>query len=103
MELCESSGGAFPVGAARRRISRHGARRLFVDSGDGARSVKGINFSGSRIGGTLAMPGVAWLIQQLGWHKFFFVLMIVGFVWAAFWGCGFAMSRRITRNVPGGT
>ncbi len=47
--------------------------------------VKGINFSGSRIGAALAMPGVAWLIHQIGWHKAFLVLMLVGFGWAAFW------------------
>jgi len=47
--------------------------------------VKGINFSGSRIGAALAMPGVAWLIHQVGWHKAFLVLMVVGFAWAAFW------------------
>ena len=47
--------------------------------------VKGINFSGSRIGAALAMPGVAWLIHQIGWHKAFLVLMLVGFAWAAFW------------------
>ena len=47
--------------------------------------VKGINFSGSRIGAALAMPGVAWLIHQIGWHKAFLVLMVVGFAWAAFW------------------
>ena len=28
--------------------------------------VKGINFSGSRIGAALAMPGIAWLIKQYG-------------------------------------
>ena len=47
--------------------------------------VKGINFSGSRIGAALAMPGVAWLIHQIGWHQAFLVLMLVGFGWAAFW------------------
>ena len=47
--------------------------------------VKGINFSGSRIGAALAMPGVAWLIHQVGWHKAFLVLMVVGFAWSAFW------------------
>jgi ACS family glucarate transporter-like MFS transporter len=47
--------------------------------------VKGINFSGSRIGAALAMPGVAWLIKELGWHMAFLVLMAVGFVWAIFW------------------
>ncbi len=47
--------------------------------------VKGINFSGSRIGAALAMPGIAWLIQQLGWKQSFVVLMLVGFAWALFW------------------
>ena len=47
--------------------------------------VKGINFSGSRIGAALAMPGVAWMIHQIGWQKSFLVLMVVGFAWAAFW------------------
>lgn len=47
--------------------------------------VKGINFSGSRIGAALAMPGIAWLIQELGWKQSFLVLMTVGFAWALFW------------------
>ena len=47
--------------------------------------VKGINFSGSRIGAALAMPGVAWLITTFGWRQAFLMLMAVGFVWAAFW------------------
>ena len=47
--------------------------------------VKGINFSGSRIGAALAMPGIAWLIQQLGWKQSFVVLMLVGLAWALFW------------------
>ena len=47
--------------------------------------VKGINFSGSRIGAALAMPGIAWLISALGWQKAFLLLMIVGFGWSAFW------------------
>ncbi len=47
--------------------------------------VKGINFSGSRIGAALAMPGIAWLIQQLGWKQSFVVLMVVGFAWALVW------------------
>jgi ACS family glucarate transporter-like MFS transporter len=47
--------------------------------------VKGINFSGSRIGAALAMPGIAWMIQQLGWKQSFVVLMLVGFGWALFW------------------
>lgn len=47
--------------------------------------VKGINFSGSRFGAALAMPGVAWLIHAVGWKMSFVVLMVVGFAWAAMW------------------
>jgi ACS family glucarate transporter-like MFS transporter len=47
--------------------------------------VKGINFSGSRIGAALAMPGIAWLIQRFGWKQTFVVLMLTGFAWALFW------------------
>ena len=47
--------------------------------------VKGINFSGSRIGAALAMPAVAFLISRWGWQATFFWLMIIGFAWAAFW------------------
>jgi ACS family glucarate transporter-like MFS transporter len=51
--------------------------------------VKGINFSGSRLGAALAMPLVAGLITQLGWKLTFVVLMGIGFVWALFWWCWF--------------
>lgn len=47
--------------------------------------VKGINFSGSRIGAALAMPVVAYLIAQLGWQATFLWLMVIGFAWAGFW------------------
>ncbi len=47
--------------------------------------VKGINFSGSRFGAALAMPGVAWLIHQVGWKCSFIVLMAFGFIWASIW------------------
>jgi MFS transporter, ACS family, glucarate transporter len=47
--------------------------------------VKGINFSGSRLGAALAMPLVAGLIAQLGWKMTFLVLMGIGFAWALFW------------------
>ena len=47
--------------------------------------VKGINFSGSRIGAALAMPGIAWMIQHLGWKQSFVVLMLTGFAWALVW------------------
>ena len=47
--------------------------------------VQGINFSGSRLGAALALPGVAWLLEQLGWRASFAVLMAVGIAWALFW------------------
>ncbi len=47
--------------------------------------VKGINFSGSRFGAALAMPGIAWMIHLIGWKLSFVVLMITGFVWAYLW------------------
>lgn len=47
--------------------------------------VKGINFSGSRIGAAIAMPGIAWLIAAIGWHRAFLGLMVAGFAWSAFW------------------
>ncbi len=47
--------------------------------------VKGINFSGSRIGAAVAMPMIAAMIAGLGWKVTFLILMVVGFGWAGFW------------------
>jgi MFS transporter, ACS family, glucarate transporter len=47
--------------------------------------VKGINFSGSRIGAAIAMPMIAALIAALGWKLTFLILMVVGFAWSTFW------------------
>lgn len=47
--------------------------------------VKGINFSGSRLGAAFAFPLIAGLIQALGWHATFVLLMLVGFLWAGLW------------------
>ncbi len=62
--------------------------------------VKGINFSGSRIGAALAMPGIAWLIAQLGWKQAFVVLMLVGFAWASFWWLWFRDDPREQPGLP---
>ncbi len=47
--------------------------------------VKGINFSGSRIGAAVAMPLVAMMIARLGWKATFLCLMVIGLLWAMGW------------------
>ena len=47
--------------------------------------VTGINFSGGRIGGALALVLIPWMIQVMGWRHMFHVLMLVGGVWAVAW------------------
>lgn len=47
--------------------------------------VKGINFSGSRIGAAITMPLLPMMFDWIGWKMSFFVLMVIGFVWATFW------------------
>jgi MFS transporter, ACS family, glucarate transporter len=61
--------------------------------------VKGINFSGSRIGAALAMPGVAWLIKEVGWHNAFYILMAVGLAWAVFWWFWFRDEPQKKNNI----
>jgi MFS family permease len=46
---------------------------------------QGINLSGTRLGGALALPFVAWLITAFGWRAMFFVLSVVGVSWAIAW------------------
>lgn len=47
--------------------------------------VQGINFSGSRFGGAIALFVMPWLLDQLGWRSTFALLMGIGFVWALGW------------------
>lgn len=47
--------------------------------------VQGINFSGSRVGGALALFVMPWLLDQLGWRNTFGLLMGLGFAWSLFW------------------
>jgi ACS family glucarate transporter-like MFS transporter len=47
--------------------------------------VKGINFSGARIGAALAMPLVSAMIAKLGWKTTFLLLMFIGFAWSVVW------------------
>jgi ACS family glucarate transporter-like MFS transporter len=46
---------------------------------------QGINFSASRLGAAFAMPGVAWLVTQVGWRHSFLILGGIGFAWALGW------------------
>lgn len=45
----------------------------------------GIIFSGSRLGGAMAFPLLAWLMADWGWRMAFVWLGAVGVVWAVFW------------------
>ncbi|MSU49601.1 MAG: MFS transporter [Opitutus sp.] len=47
--------------------------------------VKGINFSGSRLGAAFALPVLATAIEYLGWKQTFVILMGVGCVWSVAW------------------
>ncbi|QDT69363.1 putative sulfoacetate transporter SauU [Planctomycetes bacterium MalM25] len=47
--------------------------------------VQGINFSGSRFGGALALFVMPQLLAALGWRTTFATLMAIGFVWAIGW------------------
>lgn len=47
--------------------------------------VKGINFSGSRLGAAVTMPILPAMIAGLGWQLSFAVLMLVGCAWALAW------------------
>jgi MFS transporter, ACS family, glucarate transporter len=47
--------------------------------------VKGINFSGARLGAAATMPLLPWMIDQLGWKESFLLLMIIGFAWSIGW------------------
>ncbi len=63
---------------------------------------QGINFSGSRAGGVLALSLIPATVGWLGWRQSFVVLMIVGVAWATFWYWWFrddpAEHGRITRT-----
>jgi ACS family glucarate transporter-like MFS transporter len=47
--------------------------------------MKGINFSGSRIGAAITMPILPWIITTLGWKQSFLLLMVTGLCWALAW------------------
>jgi ACS family glucarate transporter-like MFS transporter len=45
----------------------------------------GILFSGSRLGGALAFPLLAWMLSGWGWRMSFVYLGLIGVVWAVVW------------------
>jgi ACS family glucarate transporter-like MFS transporter len=47
--------------------------------------VKGINFSGARLGAAATMPLLPWMIERLGWKESFLLLMLIGFAWSIGW------------------
>ena len=47
--------------------------------------VKGINFSGSRLGAAFALPVLATMIDSVGWKQTFVILMGIGCVWSIAW------------------
>ncbi|MEN0045551.1 MAG: MFS transporter [Bacteroidota bacterium] len=49
----------------------------------------GLNFSGSRLGAAFALPLVAWLITAYGWRSTFFILGVIGLIWAILWWMSF--------------
>ena len=51
--------------------------------------VLGLNFSGSRLGAAFALPMVAWLITSYGWRNAFYILGLIGVVWAILWWFAF--------------
>ncbi|MEM6522624.1 MAG: MFS transporter [Bacteroidota bacterium] len=47
--------------------------------------VTGINFSGSRLGAAFAFPLVTWMISTFGWRPGFYIMGILGLLWALIW------------------
>lgn len=45
----------------------------------------GVVFMGSRVGGAIAVPFVAYLISVVGWREAFYILGAIGAVWSVFW------------------
>jgi ACS family glucarate transporter-like MFS transporter len=82
-----SEAGAYPGGA--RAICN------WLPSGERGRA-NGILFSGSRLGGAVSFPLLAWMLTRWQWRTSFWILGGLGLVWALFWLLWF-------RDYPGGT
>ncbi|NND06886.1 MAG: MFS transporter [Saprospiraceae bacterium] len=61
--------------------------------------VIGLNFSGSRLGAAFALPLVAWMIDGIGWRTSFFILGVVGIIWALIWWFAFRDSPEEHKGV----
>jgi MFS transporter, ACS family, glucarate transporter len=48
-------------------------------------SAHGVVFMGTRLGGAIAPPIVAWLMGSLGWRQSFFIFGAIGVIWCVFW------------------
>jgi len=75
-----SEAGAFP-GLARASLSWYPLKERGL--------VTGINFSASRLGASLAMPLMVWLIAAAGWRNAFYILGGIGVAFAIFWYIAF--------------
>jgi len=82
-----SEAGAYP-GAARAICN-------WLPSGERGRA-NGILFSGSRLGGAVSFPLLAWMLTRWRWRTSFWILGGLGVVWALFWLLWF-------RDYPEGT
>jgi ACS family glucarate transporter-like MFS transporter len=82
-----SEAGAYP-GSARAICN-------WLPSGERGRA-NGILFSGSRLGGAVSFPLLAWMLTRWRWRTSFWILGGLGLVWALFWLLWF-------RDYPEGT
>jgi ACS family glucarate transporter-like MFS transporter len=82
-----SEAGAYPGGA--RAICN------WLPSGERGRA-NGILFSGSRLGGAISFPLLAWMLTRWHWRPSFWILGGLGLLWALFWLLWF-------RDYPAGT
>jgi ACS family glucarate transporter-like MFS transporter len=62
--------------------------------------VKGINFSGARLGAAATMPILPWMIERLGWKESFLLLMLIGFAWSIGWWLWFRDDPAEQKGLP---
>jgi MFS family permease len=62
-------------------------------------SAHGVVFMGTRLGGAIAPPLVAWLMSAFGWRQSFFVFGSIGVIWCVFWLAWFRDDPAAHRSV----